>query len=252
MLSSVAIINCSDDNNNMITPVPVDSSDFRYPLTDGSTWNYTITTSVSDIRPDSMQQYFNNIYPLTMSGTVSILYDTTINSVVTKCFLDEFSSNGTSHANRYYYINNDTALILYSRRQPHPAAGMLPLRMAANIFSERDHNTNESEIFADSQYSTLKYPIVTGTEWSHTISGITTQKKYLGFENITVPSGMISCMKESVNYSYSPTGIFYNYYSKYGLLKSYSFLDDINLASPGGDATVDLTGETVITSYNIP
>ena len=95
---------------------------------------------------------------------------------------------------------------------------------------------------------------MTGTEWSFTITGITTQKKYLGFENVVTPYGIISCMKESVVYSYSPSWIFYNYYSKYGLIKSYYTLNDIvhtTIYSPDGDGTYDLTQETIVTSFNI-
>ena len=260
IFSSAILISCSEDNiNNVITPVPVDSSDFRYPFSDGCMWNYTITTSASDIRPDSIRHYFD-AYPLIMSGTASILYDTVINSVVTKCFLDEFTANGIMSSNRYYYINNDTALILYARRQQHPAAGILPLRKIINglkIQSADNQNriyNNELEVLNDSLYSTLKYPMITGTEWSNTSGGVTVVKKYLGFENVTVPSGTISCMKKSDVYSISPSWIYYDYYSGSGLMKTYTFINDIvytNVANPDGAGTFDLTGETVVTSFHI-
>ncbi len=260
LLSSVAIINCSDDNNNVITPVPVDSSDFRYPFTDGSSWSYTATTSVSDIRPDSILYYFSE-YPLVTIGTATILYDTTINSVVTKCFLDEFTTKGFSFSNRYYYINNDTALILFAQRQQGPPSGILPLQTIKNILPDEDADNlnkvynNEFEVLNDSLYSTLKYPMVTGTEWSYMINGITINKKYLGFENVTVPAGTISCMKESFIYSHSPSWVFYNYYSKFGLIKAYSSIDDLvfsTVTQPTGIGTIDWKQETAVTSFYIP
>ncbi|MDQ3020166.1 MAG: hypothetical protein M3R36_06320 [Bacteroidota bacterium] len=254
LLSSITIINCSDDN--IVTPLPVDSSDFRYPFKDGSTWNYTITISASDIRPDSILHYFTD-YPFVTTGTATILYDTVINSIVTKCFLDEFVSNGIIRYNRYYYVNNDTAMILYARRQQGPASGILPLRKTNNVLNGTDDNNvnnlynNEFEILNDSLYSTLKYPIVTGTEWSYTPTpGFTISKKYLGFENIAVPAGTISCMKENVVYSYEPTWLYDYYYSRFGLIKAYSFFNDITFIPIEG--TYDLTGETVVTSFNIP
>jgi len=258
LLSTVALVNCSGDN--IITPAPVDSSDFRYPFKDGSRWNYTITLSASDIQPDSILYYFNN-YPLVTNGTATILYDTMINSVVTKCFLDEFTFNGTLRKNRFYYINNDTSLILFARRQQGPPTGILPLKKIKNILSDpgNDYSNNvyknELEFLGDSLYSTLKYPMSSGTEWSYIINGNTTTKKYSGFENVIVPAGTISCMKEIVTYSYSPTGIYYNYYSKFGLMKTYFLLNNFSVSTPtnpDGIGTVDLTQEVVVTSFNIP
>lgn len=257
-LSSAFLTSCSEDNNNnVITPVPVDSSDFRYPFTDGCIWNYNITTTASDIQPDSILHYFT-AYPI-ISGNVIILYDTVINSVLTKCFLDEFSTNGISYSNRYYYINNDTSLILYAQRQGL-GHGLLPLKKIRNHISNADHdnlnniNNNELKINGDILYSTLKYPMTTGKQWTNEYSIGNIFKKYLGFENINGPNGIISCMKEQNIYSYFP-GTFYDYYSKHGLMKTYSFLNDIThttVVSPDGDGTFDSTTEAVITSYFIP
>ncbi len=255
---SCLFISCSDEkNNNVLTPAPVDSSDFRYPFTDGSTWNYTITATASDIQPDSILHYFSN-YPLVISGTVTILYDTLINSVLTKCFLDE-GINAFAYSNRYYYINNDTSLILYAQREGL-GSGLLPLKKIKTQLSNLEFdnlksiNYNELKVNGDILYSTLKYPMTTGTEWTNeNFFGYVT-KKYLGFENISSPDGIISCMKEQNSYSYF-LGTFYNYYSKYGLMKTYSFINDIDhttVNSPDGDGTFDSKTEAVITGYHIP
>jgi len=259
IFSSALLISCSEDNNNnVITPVPVDSSDFRFPFTDGCTWNYLISTTASDIQPDSILHYFNN-YPLVV-GTASILYDTVINSVVTKCFLDEFTNGELSYSNRYYYVNSDTAMILYAQRQGL-GTGLFPLKKTRNEFTLNTDNLNylnstELDVPEDSLRITLKYPMVTGTEWSYMIlSGYSVTKKYLGFENVTIPSGTVSCMKESINYSNVANGTYYNYFSKYGLLMSSTFYNDIMLttiSNPDGIGTFDINQETVITSYNIP
>ncbi|MDQ3020165.1 MAG: hypothetical protein M3R36_06315 [Bacteroidota bacterium] len=257
LISSVAIISCSDDN--IVTPLSVDSSDFRYPFTDGSSWNYTITISASDIRPDSIRHYFA-AYPLVKTGTAKILYDTIINSVATKCFVDEYIDNGFSNSNRYYYINNDTALILYARRQNGLGnGGMLPLRKIINDLIDSYDKLNkiagnELEVL-DTLYSTLNYPMESGREWSYTLNGTTTNKKYLGFENIIGPLGTISCMKENVVYSYAPSWLNNYFYSKYGLIKTYTFINDLvhtSITNPDGDGTFDITEETIVTSFNIP
>lgn len=256
---SFAIINCSDE---IITPIPIDSSDFKYPFSDGSRWTYTRTFSASDIKPDSIRYYFVN-YPIVINGTATILYDTIINSVITKCFLDEFTDNNILRTNRYYYLNNDTSLFLYARRQSGPAIGLLPLRKMKNTFfkTEGDNYENRKslvlESLQDSLNSTLKYPITTGTEWTFTNTyGVTTIKKYIGFENVNVPAGTVSCMKLSSTILIHNTSIFdfFDYYSKYGLMKSYSFQDDITVSTvtnPDGIGTIDATDETVVSSYNI-
>ncbi|MFZ1320830.1 MAG: hypothetical protein WAT71_04675 [Ignavibacteria bacterium] len=251
---SLTIINCSDD------PVSVvDTSDFRYPFTDGSYWNYKRTITISDIRPDSILHYFLN-NPTVITGTVTILYDTVINSVVTKCFLDEFTSEGMTRSNRYYYLNNDTALILYSSRT-QPANGLFPLSIIrkSNIISSDfigNFNLNSVEIVnsGESLSSTLKYPIVTGTEWTSTNGGAEITRNYLGFENVTTPSVTTSCMKEKTTYNFFPNDPVYNYYSKFGLMKRTQFVNDIEFSTityPTGIGIIDINDESEILSYRI-
>lgn len=254
IILSLTIVNCSDD------PVsPVDTSDFRYPFTDGSYWNYERTITISDIRPDSILHYFLN-NPTVITGTVTILYDTVINSVLTKCFLDEFTSEGMTRSNRYYYINNDTALILYYARA-HPASGLFPLSIVrnSNIISSDfigNFNLNSDEIVNSGEplSSTLKYPIVTGTEWSHDNGNAVTTRNYTGFEIVTTPSVTTSCMKGKTTYSSIPNDPIYNYYSKFGLLKRTQYINDIEFSTityPDGIGIIDINDESEILSFSI-
>jgi len=255
IIISFSILNCSDD------PVSVvDTSDFRYPFTDGSYWNYKRTITISDIRPDSILNYFLN-NPTVITGTVTILYDTLINSVLTKCFLDEFTSEGMTRSNRYYYINNDTALILYSARA-HPASGLFPLSIIrnSNIISSEingnfNYNLNDNSNSSEPLSSTLKYPIVTGTEWSFDNGNVETNRKYTGFEIVTTPSVTTSCMKEKTTYSSIPNDPIYNYYSKFGLLKRTQFINDFEFSTityPDGIGIIDINDESEILSFSIP
>jgi len=257
LLSSLTIINCSDD---IVSPIPVDSSDFRYPFKDGSTWTYKRTISVSDIRPDSILHYFTN-YPLVTTGTVTILYDTVFESITTKCFLDEFTLEGVTRTNRFYYINNDSSLILFASRYS-PATGLFPLNTVRNnIFPYVESSNFESKDLngfsnlIDTIFSTLKYPIITGKEWSYYNGAVTISRKYMGFENITVPAGIISCMKVRTTYSSIPDYPFYNYYSKFGLMKRTWYLNDIifsTVTNPDGIGIIDLNDDSEILSYSIP
>lgn len=257
LLLSFTIINCSNDPVSTST---VDSSDFRYPFKDGSTWSYKRTISVSDIRPDSILYYFND-YPLIITGTVTILYDTVINSVTAKCFLDEFTSQGITRTNRFYYINTDTSLFLLTSRS-HPASGLFPLNLVKNnffTFAERSKfipdDVNTFSNFSDSIFSVLKYPVVTGKEWTYSNEFGIILKKYSGFENITIPAGTISCMKTLTTYSSIPNNPVVNYYSKSGLMKRAWYLNDMvfsTIKNPEGIGTIDTNDDSEILSFNIP
>ena len=259
ILSSLAI-NCSEDEIVKVNDFPVDTSDFRYPFTDGSTWEFTNTQSVSDIRPDSIRQYFTE-FPITTSGTVTILYDTVINSVLTKCFLEEYNYEFGNISNRYYYINNDTALILYYSHLNGPSFGIPTNRININYSNIRYDNSkvirsDNSVLETDSIQTVIKYPIVTGYEWNIFNAALKgdINEKYIGFENVNVPSGNISCMKLKTTYPFLITSPIYKYYSKFGLMKRKWFIDDnehTSITNPDGDGTYDLTDETVVTSFHI-
>lgn len=251
------IINCSDD---AVTPAPADSSDFKYPFTDGSTWTYQREISVSDIKPDSIQYHFSD-YPIIVTGTVTILYDTVINSVTTKCFLDEFTSRNGNRSSRFYYVNNDTSLYLYFSRSS-PANGLLPLNIVRNNFnplpdvSYLPYGNEYNRInFTDTIFSILKYPVITGKEWIYYNGFDTIIKKYEAFENVTVPAGTISCIKTTTSFSSLPSSSVINYYSKSGLMKKTWFLDDMTfstITNPGGIGTIDVNDFSEILSFNIP
>jgi len=250
------MINCSD---YMITSVFTDTSDFKYPLKDGAVWNYKRTVSVSDIRPDSIMHYFTD-YPAVITGTVTVLYDTLIGTVTAKCFLDEFVSFGTSRSNKFYYANNDTALLLIFSRS-HPASGLFPLNVINNFIQTEDfyrHKIIDNigySIFYDTIPCYLKYPVVTGLEWYYSNPFGVTTRKYLGFEIVSVPAASISCMKERTIYSTVPEDPIYNYYSKFGLMKRTWFLNDevySTIWNPTGIGIIDINDVSEILSFNIP
>src|SRR5260221_10595419 len=116
LIFSIILISCNSDTpttggNN----TPIDSSASTYPFTNGSSWNYTHNITISNIRPDSIRHYFLQ-YPVNGSGTVTILYDTVINSTTTKCFLETYNEFGSTFKSRIYFIKNDTSLMEYAYR----------------------------------------------------------------------------------------------------------------------------------------
>lgn len=230
-------MNCSDDS---VSVVPIDSSDFKYPFKDGSYWSYIRTVNVSDIRPDSIRYYFNS-YPLVYTGKTKILYDTIVNNVLTKCFVDDFvDNNNLNRSNRFYFINNDTALIVHSRQQSSPVSGNLPMTIFAG----------------DSTHSILKYPVSTGKQWIdyYSGSGVSITSKYLNFENINIASSVVSCIKTSYTFNYLNDPI-YCYYSKSGMMKRSWIQNDVvfsTITHPNGIGTIDLDDETIVSEFFIP
>lgn len=237
ILTSVTMMDCSDDS---VSVIPVDSSDFKYPFKDGSYWSYTRTIYVSDIRPDSIRYYFNS-YPLNFTGKTKILYDTVVNNVLTKCFVDDFvDPDNLNKSNRFYFINNDTALIIQSRRQNGPASGLLPMTIYGG----------------DSSKSILKYPVVSGKQWIdfYSGSGVSITSKYINFENLIISNTTISCVKTSYTFSYINDPM-YCYYSKSGMVKRSWVQNDIifsTVTNPTGIGTIDIDDETIITEIFIP
>ncbi|MBK8983073.1 MAG: hypothetical protein IPM38_12285 [Ignavibacteria bacterium] len=256
---SLTIFSCSEDIVSP-PPAPVDSTQFKYPFTNGSRWTYHKVESATNIRPDSIVQYFTD-FPRITDGSVTILYDTVINSVVTKCFLDEFTIANNTYQNRYYYINNDTALILFHNVLTFSSGGFLPLGKIKFNTALADKNvilnSEVSDLYSvfDSIDIALKYPFVTGLEWSTFVNNVGSYYKYMGFENLANPmGGVISCMRVYAIKSYLQAYPIYLFYSKYGLMEKYQNLNDLTVSSvthPEGIGFVDIEIKSVVTSFQI-
>jgi len=252
LILSALFISCSDNSTGPLKTFTLDTTSFKYPYTIGSSWDYKITISLSDFKPDTIAKYFQN-YPLTITGTVSIVYDTVINGVTTRCFLDyEQPSGGSSYYYRNYYLNTDTALILYAIRG-HGENFPDYLKHFTKSLSNVSGPGNDTLIITNAII--LKYPIQSGTEWILYGSNNTfTDKKYIDFEEITVPAGNFSCIKLQKTYSYFTNATLYDFYSKYGLMKRTTLYDDILMTTPEfpeGIGTADMYSEDNITSYTI-
>ncbi|RPI16269.1 MAG: hypothetical protein EHM58_12320 [Ignavibacteriae bacterium] len=235
-------ISCSEDNP--VTPsAPLDTTTFTYPMKDGSYWKYNLTVTYSDFKPDSIKKYFSNVHA---TARVMVLYDTVINSVNTKCLFEEFLGDTIYREARYYYINTDTAFLLYAHRGF--TSGFLPQKDDPPFFN----------IF-DPPQKVLLYPVVTGKHWEIDTSNYST-KTYLGFENVNTQAGIITCMKtvrSYTSYIYPPNSLtveYYDYYSAKGLVREHVFLDNMEVSTiqyPEGLGIADITGETILTEYFI-
>ena len=131
----IVLLSCEKDNptGNNSNPPPIDSSDFKYPFAIGSTWSYTYVQSAENIRPDSIKHHFND-YPKISSGTITVSHDTTINSILTRCFVETFTQSANTHINRTYYANYDTGLVCYGYRLTDEGVGFPFKSSAGNYF----------------------------------------------------------------------------------------------------------------------
>jgi hypothetical protein len=116
-------------------------------------------------------------------------------------------------------------------------------------------NSNNDSLYVTPNNIVLRYPIQTGREWLFWGSNNSyIRRKYTGFEIVIVPAGTFSCMNVEKNNSAIPFVSYHDYYSKYGIIKRTSFADDVLVTTPEypeGIGTVDITGNTVVTSYTL-
>jgi len=266
LCSAILILSsCSDDNtvNNHIQPV--DSSTFIYPFTIGSTWNYTTSFTFFDIHPDSILHYFHNEYG---SGTMSILYDTVINGVTARCFNDLYTQNSLVYNSRKYYVQSDTALLVFAYRLS--GSSYIFPRNSHNLYfshcGRRSRSINElffnignpllnaasdTLIIENPPVRALIYPIRSNTEWFYRYPYIV--RRYTHFENLNISNQAISCMKTQLDWSSENSDEFYDYFSKVGKMKSDYFLYDVIVTNEFGDTLgyADSRYVTNVTSFNI-
>lgn len=254
--AAILFFGCSEKVVNTNSSEPVDTSSFSYPFTDGSTWNYTQTYSVSNIRPDSIRHHFSN-YPYTWTSTITILYDTVINGITTKCFYELYVQSPYTYHSRHYFGNYDTALVAYGYRFnggvsfPFRFNRNIHLSFAGEIFDNTfgltksfTNISNPNNFSNDSLYleippvRCLVYPIRTGTGWLFKTIDTTLyiHKKYLGFENLTVNGQVISVMKTERKWFGLSGGdfYFYDYHSKFGQMKRDYFLRNLIVTNEFG------------------
>lgn len=276
ILSSFFIFSCSNDNITNNGQGLVDTSTFIYPFEDGNSWNYSRTFSAENIRPDSIRHYFSQ-YPFLANGSVTILYDTIINGITTKCFYErytEFQSNdsNTWH-NRQYLINTDSSLLCYAYWPIWGGSG-IPLKIQSVVnFEKYGHIfTDFREIFHFADYGltgsraddtlsipnppivVMKYPIITGEQWIFRYySGIPSMyRKYLYFENIVLQGDIISSIRTQKTWVNFDDLIMFDHISARGLLKKDMLVKDMlvtTIQNPEGVGYVDMRDVYLINSF---
>lgn len=267
-------LSCSKDSPTGSNVQPVDTSDFKYPFTIGSTWSYTEVQSVENIRPDSITNQFN-MFPINSTGTITITQDTSINGIQTRCFSEIYTQDTTNWYSRTYYANYDSGFFCYGYSSgggvsfpfsPHPNIKFLFNDVVYDnieeIFVSYGKYSNPNFTPKDSLYleippvNCIKYPIIIGTEWffKRIDNDLYVHKKYIGFENILVNNIMISCVKtERKWFGLDSELYFYDYHSKFGQMKRDYLIKDIIVRNEFGNPVgfVDARDIVNVTSFNI-
>jgi hypothetical protein len=271
---SVIFISCSNDpvTPGGSLPETIDSSSFVYPFTDGDSWSVKRTMSFENPRPDSIRHYFTGP-PVVYNGYVSILYDTIINGITTKCFFETETEGSSVFENRLYYYQTDTGFYCLANRNYMRGFGYnIPFKK--NNLSFEKYGIKTQNLFALEQmlinrnrniYSdtfivfsppvlSLKYPVIKNTEWFFLSNFFTVYKKYTEFVNLTVGGQKYSCIKTQRRYEGWDDLIFYEYYSKYGQLQSdHLFKNNLvtTLHNPDGIGYVDMREKIEVLSFNV-
>jgi hypothetical protein len=268
---SFLLISCNEDNttqNGSGNPF-VDTSTFVYPITIGSTWNYTRMFNIYNIRPDSIRYHFTGL-PVNGSGTIEIVYDTLINGIETRCFVDTYAEKNHVFRSRKYYLNTDSALIVIAYNLGS-GSGILPKNQSKFYYKAGNNsysslyqlvnsiqlspsgNCSDTLIIENPPPHTLKYPIKKDKLWIYRYFGSDTIfKKYSNFENVVVGGTNISCMKTQVYWS-SIDFDSYDYYSKFGKLRSDFLAEDMIVTNEFGQpiGLIDVRDLYNVTSFQI-
>jgi hypothetical protein len=251
---AIILLGCKSDTVTNSTGInTLDTSGFTYPFNIGNSWFYTRKISADDIHPDSILHYFSR-YPVISNGSLTILYDTVIENIGTRCFLEVMRVEQRTFQSRTYLIYHDTALLMYAQR----GAGFFgnpPFNVSVTGKYNLNDSPDETIYIYDPPIALLKYPVITGKSWVNPAENFTVTKKYEGYETITIGAGLFKCMKTSATYSIFPESPFYDYYCKFGMLKRYVFYDDALITNqwyPEGIGTADLTDDYIVNSFNIP
>ncbi|HMS33134.1 MAG TPA: hypothetical protein PKC91_03525 [Ignavibacteria bacterium] len=278
IFSSTFLFSCSEDtiNNNITTPVDTaGAKNFKYPFKQNSFWYYTTRNFVTNLRPDSLSVYFS-ADTIDGLGGATFTKDTVINLDTLKLLRNSHSSEGHSHTTLEFYKQSDTGLIriaVYSdglNFGPYRSSVNLNFTFHGQTFGSLNELTSNLKYdkpsgdttlyYDDPPIKVLKYPLTENTEWGIINYGTTKiTKKYTDFENISVPAGNFYCIKVQRNVYYNSAipdtnYFYYDYFSKYGMIKRDFLLKDILVSNNNGDPIgyIDVKEEDFINFYILP
>ncbi|MEO7357413.1 MAG: hypothetical protein ABIY50_07855 [Ignavibacteria bacterium] len=255
-------------------------NNFSYPFEINSFWYYGTRNFTNNYRPDSLIAYFPTDTLEGVGGAI-FLKDTVINNDTLRLLRNSHSVTGHSHATLELYKQTGSGLMrmaFYSDGVnfgpfiPNPNSarfkfGGKEFRSVKDIFNYykndlRDYMTGDTTlIFDDPPVVAIKYPIVQNTEWDFNIVGTTKMtKKYTTFESVRLNDVSYNCIKIQKQWYMNgsstpdPNLIFYDYFSKDGMIKRDFTIKDIAINNSFGQLIgyLDAKEESFLNFYTHP
>lgn len=279
MFTSVCFISCNED---IVSPGSNTQDNFKYPFSINSFWYYGTRNFVTNLRPDSL----SSIYPtdtVTGFGGATFLKDTIINNDTLRLFRNSHSDQGHAHTTLELYKQTDSGLMRYAYFSDGTNFG--PFRNENNytlslngrefgsvrdlinyynydFYYSKDNQVNDTVLYFDNPPVTaVKYPVVTGTEWDfYRVLTTRLTKKYTGYEYVVSNDKTYYCVKIRKqwynNNSLVPDShlIFYDYFSKEGMVKRDFTIKDIAVSNSSGQLLgyIDVKEEAFLNIFSQP
>ena len=277
--TSVLFFSCSEDSVN---PENIPQDNFTYPFSINSFWYYGTKNFVTNLRPDSLSSVFSTD-TISGYGGATFLKDTIINNDTLRLFRNSHSDEVHAHTSLEFYKQTDSGLIrhaFYSNgtnfgpfrhekkftfsingKEFHSARDLI--NFYNNDFNiNYDNPAEDSVLFFDNPPVTMvKYPVVTGTEWNfYSVLSIRLTKKYLGYETIVSNDKSYYCVKIQKQWYNNnslvpdPHLIFYDYFSKDGMVKRDFTIKDVAVSNSSGQLIgyIDVKEEAFLNIFSQP
>lgn len=279
LLSSASLISCSENSvNNVNNP----QDNFTYPFSINSFWYYGTRNFVTNLRPDSLSSLFSTDTTEGFGGA-TFLRDTVIGNDTLRLFRNSHSDEGHAHTTLELYKQTDSGLIRHAYFSdgtnfgPFRHENKYTLHLNGKDFGSvkelLNHYTNDCKTstenfpgdtvlyFDDPPVTAIKYPVTKGTEWNfHTVLTTRLTKKYTDFETIVSNGRTYYCIKIQKQWynnnspSPDPHLIFYDYFSKEGMVKRDFIVKDVAVSNSLGQLIgyIDVKEEAFLNIFSQP
>ena len=221
-----------------------------YPMQVGYSWTYQTVSILSDsatsavVSRDTTKSYW------------TVVADTTINSTSCKKvnIITKRRDSIISTVSNYYAVKSDGLYGIASN-------GTVPNIMFKKYQSDDTYSTSGLQItrsesstgaviISPSPLYLIKFPYVNNEQWISNEWGVSanTSRKWIGTEDVVLPSGVYNCEKLNIILSSAKNSTFTQYFSQSGLIKEVQ--NQTSLRYAGGGPTQKLNITTILTSKN--
>jgi len=256
----IGIQSCKDSSDPVVR---IDSS-FIYPLEIGNTWTYHVSTTYSNIQPDSVKKYLTN-------QSEDMQVSVTKNMLLDSLTVYEMKEESEDYPDSYvYYSNQEEGFVkyAYSNSPSHVLPKMNAIKnfqfhgISFNHIRELINELgatkslskalNDSIIYFQQPRIVYLYPLEIGNEWIYSSAEVRIDKKVIGKETVKTDVALYECYKIQRIYDFDDF-IDYEYVGSDGLIKTVITVKNIAITtaeSPEGIGYADMKYTVVLTDIN--